>query len=120
MVCVRVCRGGRRTGKALCGREGVEVPGMQAARLQASDLGKERCRGWGLAGGPAACRPDQTSAQHLSRESMQLQVAHAALFTPRCRPAGFPGETEEDHAATLSLLAKYRFPHCHISQFYPR
>ncbi|KAL4424994.1 hypothetical protein ABPG77_002879 [Micractinium sp. CCAP 211/92] len=33
---------------------------------------------------------------------------------------GFPGETEEDHAATLSLLAKYRFPHCHISQFYPR
>ncbi|KAL4457896.1 hypothetical protein ABPG75_012761 [Micractinium tetrahymenae] len=33
---------------------------------------------------------------------------------------GFPGETEEDHAATLDLLVKYRFPHCHISQFYPR
>jgi threonylcarbamoyladenosine tRNA methylthiotransferase CDKAL1 len=34
--------------------------------------------------------------------------------------AGFPGETEEDHAATLALLDRYRFPHCHISQFYPR
>ncbi|EFN58477.1 hypothetical protein CHLNCDRAFT_19538, partial [Chlorella variabilis] len=33
---------------------------------------------------------------------------------------GFPGETEEDHGATLALLDKYRFPHCHISQFYPR
>ena len=35
-------------------------------------------------------------------------------------PAGFPGESGADHAATLSLLSKYRFPHCHISQFYPR
>lgn len=35
-------------------------------------------------------------------------------------PPGFPGERDEDHAATLSLLDKYRFPHCHISQFYPR
>jgi hypothetical protein len=26
----------------------------------------------------------------------------------------------EDHAATLLLLHKYRFPHTHISQFYPR
>lgn len=33
---------------------------------------------------------------------------------------GFPGETEEDHEATLRLLSKYRFPHTHISQFYPR
>ena len=33
---------------------------------------------------------------------------------------GFPGETPQDHEATLSLLAKYRFPHLHISQFYPR
>ena len=38
---------------------------------------------------------------------------------PPCLP-GFPGESAADHAATLSLLAKYRFPHCHISQFYPR
>ena len=35
-------------------------------------------------------------------------------------PAGFPGETDADHAATLALLAKYRFPHTHISQFYSR
>ncbi len=33
---------------------------------------------------------------------------------------GFPGETEEDHKETLRLVADYRFPHCHISQFYPR
>ena len=30
------------------------------------------------------------------------------------------GETEEDFAATMDLVAKYRFPHTHISQFYPR
>lgn len=42
--------------------------------------------------------------------------------TPLTRPtpAGFPGETDADHAATLALLEKYRFPHTHISQFYPR
>ena len=34
--------------------------------------------------------------------------------------AGFPGERPEDHLDTLRLLRKYRFPHCHISQFYPR
>eukprot|EP00798_Chlamydomonas_sp_ICE-L_P022381 gene22381-29487_t len=33
---------------------------------------------------------------------------------------GFPGESEDDHKDTLSLLAKHRFPHTHISQFYPR
>lgn len=33
---------------------------------------------------------------------------------------GFPGETEEDFEATMRLVAKYRFLHCHISQFYPR
>lgn len=33
---------------------------------------------------------------------------------------GFPGESDDDHAATLALLAKYRFPHTHISQFYSR
>jgi hypothetical protein len=38
----------------------------------------------------------------------------------RPSPPGFPGESDADHAAMLSLLAKYRFPHCHISQFYPR
>lgn len=34
--------------------------------------------------------------------------------------AGFPGETAADHGDTLRLLEKYRFPHTHISQFYPR
>ena len=33
---------------------------------------------------------------------------------------GFPGETESDHAATLRLVERYRFPILNISQFYPR
>ena len=33
---------------------------------------------------------------------------------------GFPGETDEDHKETMKLVEDYRFPHCHISQFYPR
>lgn len=41
------------------------------------------------------------------------------LMSPAFCP-GFPGESDADHAETLSLLAKYRFPHTHISQFYPR
>ena len=34
--------------------------------------------------------------------------------------AGFPGESEDDHLATLRLVRKYRFPVLNISQFYPR
>ena len=34
--------------------------------------------------------------------------------------AGFPGESEDDHLATLRLVRKYRFPILNISQFYPR
>ncbi|XP_054813015.1 uncharacterized protein LOC129313715 isoform X2 [Prosopis cineraria] len=33
---------------------------------------------------------------------------------------GFPGETDEDFAQTVSLIEEYRFPQVHISQFYPR
>lgn len=33
---------------------------------------------------------------------------------------GFPGETDDDFDATISLVEKYRFSHTHISQFYPR
>eukprot|EP00898_Chlorokybus_atmophyticus_P006186 jgi/Chlat1/6569/Chrsp45S06035 len=33
---------------------------------------------------------------------------------------GFPGETASDHEHTMSLVRQYRFPHLHISQFYPR
>lgn len=33
---------------------------------------------------------------------------------------GFPGETNEDFEATIELIKEYKFPHVHISQFYPR
>ncbi|XP_043710947.1 threonylcarbamoyladenosine tRNA methylthiotransferase [Telopea speciosissima] len=33
---------------------------------------------------------------------------------------GFPGETDEDFAQTVSLINEYKFPQVHISQFYPR
>ncbi|XVF73986.1 hypothetical protein PTKIN_Ptkin13bG0025700 [Pterospermum kingtungense] len=33
---------------------------------------------------------------------------------------GFPGETDEDFAQTVSLIKEYKFPQVHISQFYPR
>ncbi|XP_057973270.1 uncharacterized protein LOC131161488 isoform X1 [Malania oleifera] len=33
---------------------------------------------------------------------------------------GFPGETDEDFASSLSLVKEYKFPQVHISQFYPR
>ncbi|KAF3944968.1 hypothetical protein ACB098_01G122800 [Castanea mollissima] len=33
---------------------------------------------------------------------------------------GFPGETDEDFAQTVSLVKEYKFPQVHISQFYPR
>ncbi|XP_021895969.1 threonylcarbamoyladenosine tRNA methylthiotransferase isoform X2 [Carica papaya] len=33
---------------------------------------------------------------------------------------GFPGETDEDFARTVSLVKEYRFSQVHISQFYPR
>ncbi len=34
--------------------------------------------------------------------------------------SGFPGETDADHEQTMTLIRKYRFPHCHLSSFYPR
>jgi len=33
---------------------------------------------------------------------------------------GFPGETDADFEETMELVRRYRFSHCHISQFYPR
>ncbi|CAK7344837.1 unnamed protein product [Dovyalis caffra] len=33
---------------------------------------------------------------------------------------GFPGETDEDFAQTVSLIKEYKFAQVHISQFYPR
>ena len=33
---------------------------------------------------------------------------------------GFPTEIEADHAETIKLVEKYKFPVLNISQFYPR
>jgi threonylcarbamoyladenosine tRNA methylthiotransferase CDKAL1 len=33
---------------------------------------------------------------------------------------GFPNESVEDFEETMALVAKYKFPVLHISQFYPR
>ncbi|WCJ44229.1 tRNA-2-methylthio-N(6)-dimethylallyladenosine synthase [Euphorbia peplus] len=33
---------------------------------------------------------------------------------------GFPGETDDDFAQTVSLISDYKLPQVHISQFYPR
>ncbi len=33
---------------------------------------------------------------------------------------GFPGETGDDADATLALARQYRFPHLHVSRFFPR
>ncbi|GMH45846.1 hypothetical protein BSKO_13809 [Bryopsis sp. KO-2023] len=33
---------------------------------------------------------------------------------------GFPGETDADFEETMQLVEKYKFAHCHISQFYSR
>lgn len=33
---------------------------------------------------------------------------------------GFPGETAQDWEQTMALIAEYKFPAVHISQFYPR
>lgn len=33
---------------------------------------------------------------------------------------GFPGETEEDHTETITLIHQHKFPVINISQFYPR
>ncbi|XP_015576425.1 threonylcarbamoyladenosine tRNA methylthiotransferase isoform X2 [Ricinus communis] len=33
---------------------------------------------------------------------------------------GFPGETDDDFAQTVSLINEYKLPQVHISQFYPR
>lgn len=59
----------------------------------------------------------------------EMHAAHA-LSAPQVDPntrmhvllcmAGFPGETDEDFAETVALVEKYRFRHCHISQFYSR
>ena len=33
---------------------------------------------------------------------------------------GFPNETDEDHACTINLIERHKFPVINISQFYPR
>ena len=55
----------------------------------------------------------ETVANALTAEVPQMTLATDII-------CGFPGESEADHDATLSLVSKYRFPILNISQFYPR
>ena len=54
-----------------------------------------------------------------------LLVDTLKFHVPNCTIAtdvicGFPGETDEDHADTMALITKYKFPVLNISQFYAR
>ena len=50
----------------------------------------------------------------LAQTCSQLQHLGSCNNVEHC------AETDEDHAASLALVARYRFATCHISQFYPR
>ena len=54
----------------------------------------------------------ETVANALTAEVPQMTLATDII-------CGFPGESEADHDATLSLV-RHRFPILNISQFYPR
>ncbi len=60
-----------------------------------------------------------------SVEAFEALVARLRLLVPEMTIAtdmivGFPGETEEEHEASLALIARQKFPVVNISQFYPR
>jgi threonylcarbamoyladenosine tRNA methylthiotransferase CDKAL1 len=55
----------------------------------------------------------ETVARHLLHKVPGLLLATDVI-------CGFPGETTEDHEATLSLVQEFQFPVLNISQFYPR
>jgi len=55
----------------------------------------------------------ETVARHLLQKVPNLLLATDVI-------CGFPGETEEDHQATVSLVEEFKFPVLNISQFYPR
>lgn len=50
------------------------------------------------------------------RVSNRAQEDHVWNFAR----TGFPGESDKEFAETITLVEKYRFRHCHISQFYSR
>lgn len=51
-------------------------------------------------------------------EILQERLEHITIATDVI--CGFPGESDEDHNETISLIEKYKFPVINISQFYPR
>eukprot|EP00268_Persea_americana_P002934 TRINITY_DN10883_c0_g1_i3.p1 TRINITY_DN10883_c0_g1~~TRINITY_DN10883_c0_g1_i3.p1 ORF type:complete len:625 (+),score=114.42 TRINITY_DN10883_c0_g1_i3:196-2070(+) len=55
----------------------------------------------------------RTVADTLNRLVPGMQIATDII-------CGFPGETDEDFSQTINLIKEYKFPHVHISQFYPR
>ncbi|KAK9839714.1 hypothetical protein WJX81_008306 [Elliptochloris bilobata] len=67
----------------------------------------------------AAMRREYTAAE-FCRVADMLLAAVPGLQLATDIICSFPGETEEDHAASMALVAKYRFPHTHVSQYYAR
>ena len=64
-----------------------------------------------------AMRREYTAAE-FERVAAAAREAGVTLATDII--CGFPGETASDHAATLTLLARWRPPAVHISRFHPR
>ena len=53
--------------------------------------------------------------QEVCHDNLVAMTQPAALWL-----AVLQGETDKEFEETMRLVEHYRFPHCHISQFYPR
>lgn len=57
---------------------------------------------------------------HLRLPNRNRRVEGSSSATRATPTPILPAHTDEDFALTMDLVRKYRFPHCHISQFYAR
>jgi threonylcarbamoyladenosine tRNA methylthiotransferase CDKAL1 len=68
---------------------------------------------------------DDLMNREYTREEFQQVARHLLQKVPNLLLAtdvicGFPGETEQDHKDTITLVEEFKFPVLNISQFYPR